>query len=207
MGEPGQSAARGRLTALLAAFSLSIALGSFLLFLVQPLIGRFILPWFGATPAVWTTCMLAFQTLLLAGYAYAHALTRSTSPKKQVMIHGGLLLISLAVFPIIPGDAWKPTSTLRPTLQITLLLAATVGLPFLALSAGAPLLQHWHARTIPGRSPYRLYALSNLGSLGALLAYPLVFELLWGAVTQAWIWSAAYLIYVAAFLGCAAVQK
>ncbi|MCA9636915.1 MAG: ferrichrome ABC transporter permease, partial [Myxococcales bacterium] len=197
-----------------ALFAATIGVGAFLLFEVQFILGKQILPWFGGAPAVWTTCMLFFQVALLLGYGYAHGLAGLRSASRQRTIHlsalalaVGLLVLRIGLWPspITPSDAWKPGAEAGPILSILGLLLFTIGLPFLVLAATGPLLQAWFARTFPDRSPYRLYALSNLGSLGALLAYPLVFELLWGAVTQAWIWSAAYLIYVAAFLGCAAL--
>ncbi len=172
-------------------YALAIFLGAFLLFQVQPLIGKCILPWFGGTPGVWMACLLFFQVLLFCGYAYAHWATSRIGPKVQTLIHLGLLLAACAVLPIAPNAAWKPTGNEEPVSRILILLAVTVGLPFFVLSTTGPLLQSWFSRTFPGRSPYRLYALSNGGSLLALLTFPVVFE--WAFPTQVltsvWSWT------------------
>jgi hypothetical protein len=158
------------------AYALTVFLSSFLLFQIQPLIGRYILPWFGGGPAVWTTCMLFFQMALLAGYAYAHGTTRITT-KRQSLLHVVLLLVALLMLPINPAaELWKPAPGDAPIANILLLLLANIGVPYLLLSATAPLVQHWFARSFPGRSPYRLYALSNIGSLLALISYPFLVE-------------------------------
>lgn len=156
-------------------YALTIFCGAFLLFLVQPLMGKYLLPWFGGGPGVWTTCLLFFQTLLLGGYAYAHFLQRLT-PKRQTLVHLVLLVAALAFLPVAPGAQWKPSGTEEPIGRILLLLTATLGLPYLVLSATGPLLQRWFSLSHPGVSPYRLYALSNVGSLLALVAYPFFFE-------------------------------
>ena len=156
-------------------YALTIFCGAFLLFLVQPLMGKYLLPWFGGGPGVWTTCLLFFQTLLLGGYAYAHFLQR-LAPKRQALVHLLLLAAALACLPIVPGAQWKPLGTEDPVARILLLLTATLGLPYLVLSATGPLLQKWFSLTHPGVAPYRLYALSNAGSLLALVAYPFFFE-------------------------------
>lgn len=173
-------------------YALTILISAFLLFQVQPLVAKYILPWFGGTPAVWTTSMLFFQTALLAGYAYAHFSIRRFSARTQALVHAGLLALALIQLPIIPEDAWKPTSIDAPTGRILLLLGATIGLPYLALSATAPLVQGWFSRAHPGRSPYRLYALSNTGSLFALLSFPFLFEPLLARRTMAITWSVGF---------------
>lgn len=170
-------------------YALTIFAGAFLVFQVQPLIGKYILPWFGGGPGVWTVCLLFFQVLLLGGYAYAHLTARWLSPRLQAVVHGLLLVVALALLPIIPGDAWKPDGAQNPTLKIVILLAANLGLPFFVLSATGPLVQHWFNQTNPGRSPYRLYALSNAGSLLALLSYPFLVEPHWSRQVQAEVWS------------------
>ncbi len=152
------------------AFSLTIFWGACLLFLVQPLIARFILPWFGGGPAVWTTCMLFFQVLLLGGYAYAHFSISRLTPRRQVITHLSLLFLAVLLLPITPGDQWKPADGSHAAGHILLLLLACLGLPYLVLAATGPLLQAWFSKANPGVSPYRLYALSNIGSLLALLA-------------------------------------
>lgn len=181
----------------MALYALTIFLGAFLLFLVQPLIGKFILPWFGGSPGVWTTCLLFFQTLLLAGYAYAHFTSTRLRPKTQATVHLVLLLLALAWLPIIPGTEWKPGPADEPTRRILLLLTATLGLPYLLLSATGPLVQRWFHLAHPDQSPYRLYALSNIGSLLALFAFPFVFEPLTTRTQQAWGWSIALTLFVA----------
>jgi len=167
-------------------YAATIFLSSFLLFLVQPLIAKLILPWFGGSAAVWTTCMLFFQILLLAGYAYAHGLGKIG---RQPLVHTILLLGALATLPIMPGEAWKPTGEEEPVLRILLLLGATVGLPYFLLASTSPLIQAWFARARPGENPYRLFALSNLASLIALLGYPLLVEPWLTARQQVGLWS------------------
>ncbi len=171
------------------AFGLAIFTGAFLLFLVQPLIAKFILPWFGGTPAVWTTCMLFFQVLLLGGYAYAHLSIRRFAPRRQVLVHLGLLVVALALLPITPTDSWKPPDGAWPMGRILLLLVVCIGLPYWVLSATGPLMQAWFSQTHPGRSPYRLYALSNVGSLLALVGYPFLVEPNFSRHAQAVWWS------------------
>jgi hypothetical protein len=171
----------------------TIFLSAFLLFQVQPLMGRYVLPWFGGGPAVWTNCLLFFQALLLAGYAYAHWLGSCPSLRVQTSIHVTLLAASLLFLPILPrADVWKPASSTDPSGRILLLLTATVGAPYLLLSSTGPLLQRWFALSEPQKSPWRLYALSNFGSFLALLSYPFVLEPYLRLHTQAWIWSALY---------------
>jgi SAM-dependent methyltransferase len=178
-------------------FASSIFLSAFLLFLVQPLIAKVILPWFGGSAAVWATCLMFFQLTLLAGYAYAHAVIRFLRPKTQATLHLTLLGLSVLLLPILPGSGWKPMDGLHPGARIVALLAATVGVPYLLLSTTGPLLQAWYARKYPGASPYRLYALSNAGSLIALISYPALIERLLRLRVQAYTWSAAYLVFVA----------
>jgi SAM-dependent methyltransferase len=167
----------------------TIFLSSFLLFLVQPLIARLILPWFGGSAAVWATCMLFFQALLLAGYAYAHFLARLSSKRTEAIIHTVLLVAAVATLPIAPSDAWKPAGTDEPVSRILLLLGASVGLPYFLLAATSPLLQAWFARARPGENPYRLFAVSNLASLIALIGYPFLVEPFFGGAQQVSIWS------------------
>jgi spermidine synthase len=184
-------------------FALTIFIGAFLLFQVQPLIGKYILPWFGGGPGVWTTCMLFFQVLLLGGYAYAHFTSKWLKPRVQVLLHLLLLAAALALLPITPNDAWKPQAGGNPVLQILALLGASLGLPYFVLSATGPLLQQWFSQTNPGRSPYRLYALSNVGSLLALLSYPFFFETHFTRKAQAGLWAAGLAAYVVCCGWCA----
>lgn len=176
-------------------YALAIFLSAFLLFQVEPIIARYILPWFGGTPAVWTTCMLFFQVFLLGGYAYAHLLASRFSPRHQALIHLSLVVCSLVFLPITPAEIWKPDGHENPMLAIVLLLVATIGVPFLLISASGPLLQHWFNRVHPTVSPYRLYALSNLGSLLGLVSYPFFIEPKLGLSTQTVFWSAGYGLY------------
>ncbi|MFC5455890.1 spermidine synthase [Prosthecobacter fluviatilis] len=177
---------------ILAALSL---LSAFLLFQVQPIISKFILPWFGGSPGVWTTCMLFFQVVLFAGYAYAHTLT--LLPRRwQGILHGMLLGAAIAMLPIAPAETWKPTGAEDPALRILLLLLASVGLPYFVLSSTSPLVQVWFTRTTGGANPWRLYALSNIGSLAALLSYPLFFEVHWDVLEQTTLWAVGFGAFV-----------
>jgi hypothetical protein len=171
-------------------FALVALLGALLLFLVQPMIAKAILPWFGGAPAVWTTCLLFFQSLLLAGYAYAH-LGRRLGPRRRGALHAALLVASLATLPVLPSAAWQPDGGELPVLRILGILAVATGAPYLLLAATAPLLQDW-SRAPAADAPYRLYAWSNTGSLLALVAYPLVIEPRWSLGEQATGWAIAY---------------
>src|SRR3989441_5990468 len=198
-----------------ALYLLTTFLSAFLLFAVQPLIAKYILPWFGGTPSVWTTCMLFFQVLLLGGYAHAHLLSTRLGPRGQTVAQVTVVLASLALLmvlgrvwdaPIAPGAEWKPGSTDDPVTSIVALLAVSVGLPFFVLSTTGPLLQAWFARMHPGVSPYRLYAVSNVGSLLALLSYPFIVEPRLSLRVQAQVWSWAYGGFALAGAACAAAS-
>lgn len=191
-----------------AAFALAIGLGALLLFQVQFVLGKQVLPWFGGVPSVWSTCLVFFQTLLLGGYAYAHGLTR-LSVGRQMRVHvalvalGGLVLVVRIggwPSPITPDDAWRPTPDGSPVLQILWLLTVAVGLPYFLLASTGPLLQRWWAAVWPDRSPYRLYALSNLGSLAGLLTYPFLVERWLAVPQQGWLWSGLFIAYGGALL-------
>jgi spermidine synthase len=188
-----------------------VFLSAFLLFQVQPVIARYILPWYGGSPGVWTTCLLFFQVGLLGGYAYAHALVTFLREKRrwQVGIHLTLLGLAFALLPITPSDELKPdASGTSPIGGIVQLLTVTVGFPYLLLSASGPLLQHWFSEIFPGRSPYRLYAISNLGSLLGLLTYPFLFEPLLNVPQQTMLWSIAFVAYgILAFAAAAVFLK
>ena len=179
----------------------TILISAFLLFQVQPLISKMILPWFGGTPAVWTTCMLFFQMLLLGGYTYAHFLVRIRSFVVQAAVHAVLLAVALAVLPITPDASWRPREWSDPTWRIIVILAGSVGLPFFVLSSTAPLVQAWYARATRGASPYRLYALSNAGSLTALLSYPFLIEPWLTTTSQDRIWSLTFGLFAISCLG------
>jgi|KBSMisStaDraftv2_1062788.scaffolds.fasta_scaffold03014_5 SAM-dependent methyltransferase len=186
-------------------YALTIFASAFLLFLLQPIVAKQILPWFGGSAAVWTTCLVFFQSTLLLGYAYADFSVRRLTPRAQARLHMVLLVLSLAVLPIIPGAFWKPTGLESPIWMILGLLSATIGLPYFVLSTTSPLIQAWFARTFPGRSPYRLFALSNLASMLALLGYPFLLEPWIATRMQAWGWSAGYAAFVG--LGVLAARK
>src|SRR5579863_6172476 len=155
-------------------YGATIFLSAFLLFLIQPIFAKLILPWFGGSSAVWTTCLVFFQTALLAGYLYAHLLTRRLTARMQPLVHSALLAIALLLLPVMPGERWKPTGAGDPAWQILLMLTIVLGLPYFLLSATSPLVQKWLARD--GSEPYRLFALSNVGALLALAAYPIWIE-------------------------------
>ena len=184
-------------------YAVTIFVSAFLLFEVQPMIGKMILPWFGGSAAVWSTCLVYFQVSLLLGYLYAHCLARYLKPRQQALVHIPLLAISLAALPVIPSATLKPHGDTDPTIGILLLLAATIGLPYLLLSATGPLLQAWYVTVRPGSIPYRLYALSNLGSMLALLSYPFAIEPAMPTRFQALAWSAAYILFAALCAGAA----
>lgn len=186
----------------MAYFALSIFLSAFLLFQVEPMIAKLILPWFGGSTAVWSTVVLFFQIMLTGGYAYAHWLL--SKARRREIIHLVLLGLSLGLMfvmsfvwksPITPSVGWKPLGTDSPVLGIFRLLAISVGLPYFLLSSNSPLIQAWFDRSFPQKTAYRLYALSNLGSLLALVTYPVLVE---PNLTLAWqgrIWSVLYLLY------------
>jgi len=176
-------------------YAAAIFLGAFLLFLVQPIIAKQILPWFGGSAAVWATCMVFFQVVLLIGYTYADATTRRLTAKRQAALHVALLALSLLVLPITPDAAWKPHGDENPSWRILGLLALTVGLPYLLLSTTSPLLQAWFARRFRHAAPYRLFALSNLASLVALLAYPVLVEPWVTTRVQSVVWSGCYALF------------
>jgi hypothetical protein len=176
-------------------YAATVALSAFLLFLVQPIIAREILPWFGGSAAVWTTCMVFFQVALLAGYFYSDTVIRRLAPRRQALLHTVLLLASLAFLPIGPGDGFKPADASNPIGRILLLLTATIGLPFLMLATTGPLVQAWFARSFRQAQVYRLYALSNLASMLALIAYPPLIEPNASSRAQAVGWSVAYTVF------------
>jgi hypothetical protein len=178
-------------------YALTIFTSAFLLFLVQPLMAKQILPWFGGSAAVWTTCLVFFQFVLLAGYAYSDWTTRRLAPRQQVVLHIALLVASVLVLPIIPDASWKPAGGEDPAWRILGLLTVTIGLPYFLLSTTGPLVQAWFARSFPAGTVYRLFALSNFGSLLALISYPFAVEPWITTVHQSWGWSAGYIAFVA----------
>ena len=196
------TAPRDRLLAL--NYAAAIFTSAFLLFQVQPLVSKHILPWFGGSAAVWTTCLLFFQVLLFFGYSYAHLIHARLDIRKQLLVHMGLVVAAVIFGRVLAGPDWEPRGGEEPVSTILIILVASVGLPYFVLSATGPLLQAWFARSFPGGVPYRLYALSNIGSLLALLSYPLVFERWLDLRQQAWLWSCGFGAY-AVLCGIAAV--
>lgn len=188
-------------------FILSIFLSAFLLFQIQPMIARYILPWFGGVPAVWSTVQMFFQVLLTFGYAYATWVSKPGSQRERWHILLVILsiagVVSLGFFwrsPITPGIDWKPASDASPVLEIVKLLVISVGLPYFLLASNSPLLQAWFHRLFPDQTAYRLYAFSNIGSLLGLISYPLLVEPSLTLPLQGWMWSIGYLCF-----GCLAI--
>ncbi|MES2461331.1 MAG: fused MFS/spermidine synthase [Armatimonadota bacterium] len=177
-------------------FAATIFLSAFLLFQIQPISARFVVPWFGGSAAVWTACLLFFQIVLLLGYLYAHGSIRFLKPRAQAIVHTVLLAVSALAFSLVPSPELKPTGTEEPVGRILLVLASTVGLKYFLLSTTGPLLQAWYAARQPGESyPYRLYALSNLGSMLALLGYPVIVEPFLSRYQQVTWWTGGYLLF------------
>jgi hypothetical protein len=183
-------------------YGLVIFASAFLLFQVQPILGKMILPWFGGSAGVWIVCLLFFQVVLLMGYLYANLLTRMLRPRAQVSVHAALLFASLLVLPIVPEDSWKPPAPFHPAVHILWILGATIGLPYFLLSSTSPLLQAWYVQKDANASPYRLYAVSNIASMLALASYPVLVEPRLATSHQALVWSWGY---AAAAMLCAAV--
>jgi hypothetical protein len=193
-------------------FALSIFLSAFLLFQIQPMIGKFILPWFGGTPAVWSTMMLFFQIMLTGGYTYAYWLVDRVNLKRQIIIHSSLIGCALIILifrsftwasPITPDSSWKPEDVNAPILDIFKLLIAAVGPPYFILASNGPLMQAWFNRVFPDRPYARLYALSNAGSLLGLLTYPLLIEPVLRLSEQGWMWAAAFALFGWLLMGIA----
>ncbi len=194
----------GSLTQLqITLFAATVFSSAFLIFLVQPMVGKHIVPWFGGVPAVWMLCLCFYQFALFAGYGYAHLLIRYVPVRRQFFFHVIFFLAALVVLPVLPDASWKPVGGTPPGVHILAMLTANVALPFMLLAATGPLLQVWYARAFPGRSPYALYAVSNAGSLLALLAFPFIVEpnLTLSLTSHAWSW--AFRICGFAILGCA----
>ncbi len=187
-----------------AVYAATVLLSATLLFAVQPMMGRALLPAFGGSAAVWADCLVFFQSVLLLGYLYAHWSSRRLSARVQAAVHLALLAASCIALPLAPGAVWGQFAAGSPSWGVLGALAASAGLPYLALSATSPLVQSWFAATVDVRFPYRLYALSNAGSLAALIAYPAVIEPLLGMKAQLRGWSAAYVVF-AVLCGAAAL--
>jgi hypothetical protein len=180
------------------SFAVTVFLSAFLLFQIQPIIAKMILPWFGGSSSVWSTCLVFFQATLLLGYLYVHLLHEWLPPRRQNVVHCVLLALSLATLPVVADPAWKEAAFEHPTWNVLVVLALAVGMPYLLLSTTGPLMQAWYARSFNSMVPYRLYALSNLASMLALLSYPVLVEPFFPVLEQAWAWSAAYALFVLA---------
>ncbi len=190
-----------------ALFVATTFASAFLIFLVQPIVAKRILPWFGGVPAVWSLCLAFYQTALFAGYAYAYLLIGRASARGQLMLHSAAVAAAVIALPVLPGDAWRPDGRGDPSAEILAMLVANVALPFFALAATGPLVAGWFSRRYPARSPYPLYAVSNLGSLVALLAYPFGLEPRLPLSTTGRLWSGAFAVTCAAVVACAALAS
>ena len=186
----------------MSLFVAAIFSSAFLIFLVQPMVGKRILPWFGGVPSAWTVCLSFYQVTLFLGYAYAHGLIRLVRPSVALGVHVLLVGAALVALPVLPGQAWVPEASAAPVASIMAMLFATVALPFLTLAATGPLVQAWFARRYPERSPYRLYAVSNIGSLLALLGYPFLIEPRLSLLATGQLWSFGFAITAVMVLGC-----
>jgi trans-aconitate methyltransferase len=197
---------RGSQASTVAVFSFTLFLGAFLLFGIQPMFTKMVLPMLGGSPSVWNTAMVFFQGALLLGYAYAHGISRWLSIRSQIVIHVALLLVTVCALPIAVADGWTPPSDHMPIAWLIGLFSVSVGIPFLAVSTTAPLLQRWFSHTDHplAATPYFLYSSSNLGSILALLSYPVLIEPLLSTRSQAAAWSIGYVLLGACIALCAA---
>ena len=197
-------AARRRSRALVAVFGATIFLSAFLMFIVEPMIARMVLPLLGGAAAVWTTCLVFFQTVLLCGYAYAHGATTLLGSRRQAALHIGVVLLPLLFLPVGLGSG-TPPPTDNPAGWLLLTLLTSIGLPFFALSTSAAVLQKWYSVTDDegASDPYFLYAASNLGSFAALIAYPLLVERTLRLQQQAQLWTAGYALLALLTIACA----
>lgn len=190
---------------MLIIYALAIFVSALLLFIVEPMFARMILPLLGGSPSVWNTAVVFYQAMLLLGYVYAHAATKWLGVRRQAALHVLLLLLPLLALPIGIPAGWSPPTQTNPTFWLLALLLVAVGLPFFVVSASSPLLQTWFAATRhrAAADPYFLYAASNVGSMLALLAYPLLIEPSLGLSEQSWIWAVGYLLLAALIGACA----
>ncbi len=186
-------------------FAVTLFVSALLLFVVQPMFAKMALPLLGGAPAVWNTCLVFYQATLLVGYVYAHLSLKWLGPRRQAALHLALLCLPWVVLPIHIAPGWVPPADVFPVFWLWMLLTVSVGLPFLVVSASAPMLQAWFAQTESrsARDPYFLYAASNLGSLIGLLGYPLLIESNLTLAGQAWCWAGVYGLLMALMVVCA----
>src|SRR6266404_1637768 len=203
VSQPTQGATSGR-ALLLATFTAAITLSAALLFMVQPMFTKMVLPRFGGAPSVWSVAIVYFQTALLAGYAYAHVLTRYAGPRASVVIHLAVMIAAAFALPLSIPTGWDRPPAAAEALWLMGLFTASIGLPFFALAANSPLLQAWFAGTDhpAAKDPYFLYAASNVGSFLALVSYPIVIEPFVRLGDQAWSWSIGFCLLIALLAGC-----
>jgi hypothetical protein len=199
------SASRNRLV--LVVYTAAIFVSALLLFSVQPLFTKMVLPRLGGSPAVWSVAMVFFQSLLLAGYSYAHFLMRIKNPAVPVAVHLVLLVLALSTLPLSIAEHFGDPPTSGDAFWLLALFAVSIGLPFFALAANNPLLQAWFVRTghPAAGDPYFLYASSNIGSFLALLSYPVLLEPMFTLRTQNLLWTAGYGVLIALIAGCGAL--
>ena len=190
---------------LLPLCSAALFLSAVILFAVEPMFTKMVLPLLGGTPAVWNTAVMFFQAVLLAGYLYAHLLSRVRGLGRQALVHAAVLAAGFLFLPVHVALAWTPTASAHPVPWLIALLAVSIGVPFFAISATAPLLQSWFSRSDhPHASdPYFLYVSSNIGGIAALLAYPVVVEPLFGLTLQSRVWTVGYALLAALIASCA----
>src|SRR5713101_4994920 len=209
--EATQKATQGASSAralLLATFTAAIVVSAGLLFVVQPMFTKMVLPRFGGAPSVWSVAIVFFQAALLAGYAYAHWFTRYAGGRTSVVIHLAVTIAATLALPLAIAAGWGLPPETGESLWLMGLFTASIGLPFFALAANSPLLQAWFARTDhpAAKDPYFLYAAGNVGSFLALVSYPIVIEPFVRLGDQAWSWSIGFCLLIALLAGCGALR-
>lgn len=186
-----------------ALYATAIFASAFLIFLVQPMVGKRILPWFGGVPAVWTLCLAFYQSVLFLGYAYAHVVIRFVKPALQLPVHAIAVAAAFYSLPVLPSAPAEIAPEADPTALVLRILLSSVALPFLVLASTGPLVQAWFARAHPTRSPYPLYAVSNVGSFLALFVYPFIIEPRLPLSTTGSLWSGGFALTALLVLACA----
>ena len=197
--------AETRTSVVVPLFTSTLFVSAFLLFLVQPMVAKMVLPLLGGSPMVWNTCMVFFQIALLVGYAYAHGATRSLDRRVQVALHVALLILPFSVLPFLIGPRHHASDGRHADRVAAAAAGGAIGLPFFTLATSASVLQHWFSRTNhpSARDPYFLYVASNIGSFVALMAYPSVVEPSLSLHDQSRLWTAGYGVFAVLVIGCA----